>query len=110
MSADKMTVDYDDLAQLETRLTKVVNVLNSELEATAVLAANCGDAGLGVKIIAFGQSWNKHRFDIRDTLEWLRDSVKNIHTTLEETDATLAAGLTAPATPTPTPGPSPTPK
>jgi len=92
--SSQLRVDYNDLFFLEQKLTTVLGVIGNELESTVVLSAHCGDARLGGRVIDFGQSWNKHRFEIRDTLEWLRDSVKNIATQLEEVDATLASGLT----------------
>lgn len=102
-SGDSMKVDYGHLDDLHKQLSSALKVIGLELESSVGLAANCGDAGLGGKIIDFGQSWNKHRFDIRDELTWLRDSVKNIHDKLEESDKTLADGVTmkpAPVSPT----------
>lgn len=86
-------VDYGQLGELEQKLSRVVSVMSTELEASATLATMVGDAGLAAKVIGFGQSWNKHRFEIRDNLEFLRDSVKNIHEQLESVDAHLASGL-----------------
>jgi uncharacterized protein YukE len=93
MANGQIKVDYESLADLSTKLTTALDTIGRELEDSVVLSAHCGDARLGVKIVSFGQSWNKHRFDIRDTLEWLRDSVDNIQTQLESVDTELAAGL-----------------
>jgi hypothetical protein len=95
MANGQIKVDYDNLADLSTKLTTALETIGRELEDSVVLSSQCGDAGLGAKIVGFGQSWNKHRFDIRDSLEWLRDSVSNIQTQLESVDTELAAGLTS---------------
>jgi len=104
-SADQMKVDYNHLAALEEELTKALGVIGREFEATTTLALAAGDGALSARIIGFGNSWNKHRFDIRDRLTWLRDSVKNIQEQLANVDAQLASGLQ----PHPSPGPVPTP-
>jgi len=96
-SSSQMKVDYDMLSELEAHLTNALNVLGMDLESTATIAAHSGDPRLGLRIADFSTSWNKHRYDIKENLEWLRDSVKNIATQLSDVDKSLAQGLTAPA-------------
>ncbi|MEP6481210.1 MAG: hypothetical protein ABJA94_04295 [Rhodoglobus sp.] len=108
-SSEQMKVDYDHLAALEEELNKALAVIGREFEATAALAVAVGDGTLSAHAIDFGNSWNKHRFDIRDRLTWLRDSVKNIQHQLSQVDEKFAAGLKAPPTPKPSPGPTPVP-
>ena len=108
-SGAQIKVNQTDLEDLEEKLRRSLNVINEELESTVVLAAACGDSTLGARVIEFGQSWNKHRFDIRDNIQWLHDSVKNIADQLEKVDADLAKGLNPSPTPSPTPAPSPSP-
>lgn len=100
-SSSQMKVDYDMLSELEAHLTNAVNVLGMDLESSATIALHSGDARLGARIADFSTSWNKHRFDIKENLEWLRDSVKNIAIQLSDVDKSLAQGLTAPASTTP---------
>lgn len=96
-SSSQMKVDYEMLSNLEAHLTNALNVLGMDIESSATIAANSGDARLGTTIVGFNQSWNKHRYDIKANLEWLRDSVKNIATQLSDVDKSLAQGLAAPA-------------
>jgi len=97
MSGDRISVDYDRLAELQQNLDKAVGVLSNEFENMLVLAVAVGDARLAARTNAFRDSWDKRRRDITGNLEWLRDSIKNIHTQLAETDLQLAQGLEAPA-------------
>lgn len=105
-SASQMKVDYDMLAELEAHLTNALNVLGMDLESSATIAAHSGDPRLGARIAEFSTSWNKHRFDIKADLEWLRDSVKNIAVQLSEVDKSLAQGLATPAPSVPINSPS----
>jgi len=99
-----MKVDYEMLSDLEAHLTNALNVLGMDIESSATIAANSGDARLGGTIVAFNQSWIKHRYDIKENLEWLRDSVKNIAVQLSDVDKSLAQGLKAPAAVPASPG------
>jgi hypothetical protein len=104
MSGDQMRVDYDRLGELQTNLDTAVRVVGSEFENMITLAYAVGDGRLAARTHQFRDSWDKRRLDIVNNLEWLRDSVKNIHEQLSGTDAALASGLTTPAT---TGGPTP---
>lgn len=106
-SADQIKVDYDNLSQLEAKLTSSLDVIGKEFESSVVLAAYVGDTRLAGKVVSFGQSWNKHRFDIRDNLTFLRDSVTNIRTQLEAVDEQLAAGLSGAGSSGSSTGPGP---
>ena len=96
-SSSQVKLDYDALSDLEGHLTNALNVIGMDIESSATIAANCGDARLGGRVMEFNQSWNKHRYDIKDQLTWLRDSVKNIAEQFSETDKSLASGLTGAA-------------
>lgn len=98
-SSSQVKLDYDALTDLEGHLTNALNVLEMDIESSATIALAVGNARLGSEVMEFNQSWNKHRYDIKDNLEWLRDSVKNIATQLSDVDKSLASGLTAPASP-----------
>lgn len=93
MASSDLKVDYDALGDLQDQLTSALKVIGAEFESTQTLAATCGDGILGSKISSFGTSWNKHRFDIRDKLQWLSDSVGMIREQMAEADASLADGL-----------------
>ncbi|QYH35710.1 hypothetical protein [Salinibacterium sp. M195] len=93
MASDQMKIDYGNLEHLSTKLSSALNVVGRDLEGSVLLAADCGDAGLARKVVGFSTSWNKHRLDIRDTLDWLQGTVKNIRDELEAVDTQLAAGL-----------------
>ena len=97
MSGDQMRVDYDQLGELQTNLDTAVRVVGNEFENMLTLAGAVGDARLALRTNQFRDSWDKRRLDIVNNLEFLRDSVKNIHEQLSGTDTQLAAGLTAPA-------------
>lgn len=92
-----MKVDYNRLADLESNLTTALNVISNEFESAQTLSFAVGDSRLGQRSVQFRDSWDKHRLDIRDELEYLRDSVKNIATELEKVDANLATGISTPA-------------
>lgn len=92
-----MRVDYGRLAELEDNLDTAVRVVGTEFESMLALTVAVGDARLADRTTAFRDSWDKRRLDIVNDLEWLRDSVKNINTQLADTDASLASGLTDPA-------------
>lgn len=106
MAGDQMKVDYNRLGELETNLSTAITVVGSEFESMLTLAGAVGDNRLASRTNEFRNSWDKRRLDIVNNLEWLRDSVKNIHEQLAETDKQLASGLT---TPSPSPSPSPRP-
>lgn len=96
MSGETMRVDYDRLRELEGNLDVAVRVVGAEFENMLHLAAAVGDSRLADRTNGFRDSWDKRRLDIMHNLEWLRDSVKNIHEQLLEVDSTLAQELTAP--------------
>ncbi|QEO10651.1 hypothetical protein [Protaetiibacter larvae] len=91
-----LRVDYDRLGELHRNLELAVTAMSRETETSIDVAIAVGDARLGVAANSFRDSWDKHRLDIRDRLQWLRDSVGNIHDQLSGTDTELAKGLTAP--------------
>ena len=93
MSGQQMKVDYERLGELESNLDFAVRVVGNEFESMLALATAVGDFRLAARTNEFRDSWDKRRLDIVKDLEWLRDSVKNIHTQLKETDASLASGL-----------------
>lgn len=93
-SSSQVKLDYDALADLQAHLTNALNVLQMDIESSATIAVASGDTRLGARILEFNRSWNKHRYDIKDNLTWLRDSVKNIGEQFEATDSSLASGLT----------------
>lgn len=90
----QVKLDYEQLHELEQHLTNALDVLAMDIESSGTIAAASGDARLGAHIVDFNRAWNKHRYDIKDQLEWLRDSVKNIAEQFAETDRTLATGIT----------------
>jgi hypothetical protein len=92
-SSSQVKLDYDALSDLESHLTNALNVLGMDIESSATIAVASGDTRLGARVLEFNRSWNKHRYDIKDQLTWLRDSVKNIAAQFEETDKTLASGI-----------------
>jgi hypothetical protein len=96
-SSSQIKVDYEMLGDLESHLSNALHVLEMDIESAVTIAAATGSVHLGAKIVQFNQDWNKHRYDIKDNLEWLRDSVKNIATQLGDADKSLATSLTAPA-------------
>jgi hypothetical protein len=98
MSGEQMRVDYDRLGELQKNLDTAVRVVGSEFENMLALGVAVGDFRLAARSNQFRDSWDKRRLDIVNNLEWLRDSVKNIHEQLSGTDAALASGLTSPAT------------
>jgi len=93
-SSTQVKLDYDALSDLESHLTNALNVLGMDIESSATIAVASGDTRLGARVLEFNQSWNKHRYDIKAELEYLRDSVKNIAAQFEETDRSLATVLT----------------
>lgn len=105
MSGDQMRVDYDRLAELERNLGTAVRIVGREFESMATLASAVGDGSLARRTNEFRDSWDKRRLEILGNLEWLQESVANIHTQLSETDASLASGLTTPAPTSSGPGP-----
>lgn len=92
-SSSQVKLDYDALTELEGHLTNALNVLGMDIESSATIAVASGDTRLGARILEFNRSWNKHRYDIKDQLEWLRDSVKNIADSFADVDKNLASGL-----------------
>ncbi len=94
MSAEQIRVDYDRLRELEGDLNTAVGVVGNEFESMLALAMAVGDGRLAARTNEFRDSWDKRRLDIVNSLEWLRDSVKNIHEQLAATDVELAKGLT----------------
>ncbi|AYF98519.1 hypothetical protein [Protaetiibacter intestinalis] len=91
--ADRLRIDYDDLATLDSGLTRAITALEHDGESAETLAGAVGDARLADRIRGYSHGWAVHRGHIRENLVWLRDSVKQIHTEFEATDSDLAKGL-----------------
>jgi len=98
-----LRVDIDQLDLLRSRLDRALEVINEESDMARDLGSAVGDGRLSGKIGDFSSSWNKHRYDIRDNLEWLKDSIGKIGESFESIDTELATALTAPPT---APGPT----
>jgi len=101
-----LRVDIDQLDLLRIRLDKALEVINEDSDMSRDLGSLVGSSTLSGAINDFSSGWNKHRFDIRDNLEWLKDSIGKIGESFDNIDTELATALTAPPT-TPTP-PGPT--
>jgi hypothetical protein len=97
MAGEQMKVDYDRLGELQQNLNTALTVLNHDRESASDLQNAVGDLRLGRAARDFSDSWDKHRLDIRDRLQWLHDSIKNIHEQLAQVDTDLASGLTSPS-------------
>jgi hypothetical protein len=93
---EQMKVDYDRLGELQHNLNTALTVMNHDVESAWDLQQVVGDARLGRAARDFSDSWDKHRLDIRDRLQWLHDSIKNISEQLVQVDTDLANGLTTP--------------
>jgi hypothetical protein len=81
---EQMKVDYDRLGELQHNLNTALTVMNHDVESAWDLQQVVGDARLGRAARDFSDSWDKHRLDIRDRLQWLHDSVKNISEQLKQ--------------------------
>src|SRR5690606_41607879 len=90
---EQMKVDYDRLSELQHNLNTALTVMNHDVESAWDLQQVVGDARLGRAARNFSDSWDKHRVDIRDRLQWLHDSIKNISEQLVQVDTDLANGL-----------------
>lgn len=95
MASDKIKVDYNDLNDLDGKLTRIVNTMGTDGSTMTTLANAVGDHRLSQKVIEFGSSWAVHRIQINEDLTWLRDKVREIAVGLEKADADLASGLKA---------------
>lgn len=95
MSGD-LKLDYERLGELQRNLGTALTVLNHDVESAWDLQSAVGDARLGRAAREFSDSWDKHRLDIRDRLQWLHDSIKNIQEQFAQVDTDLASGLTTP--------------
>ncbi|MCU1424007.1 MAG: hypothetical protein JWM51_298 [Microbacteriaceae bacterium] len=96
-----LKVDIDQLDLLRIRLDKALEVINEDSDISADLGGLVGDGRLADALHDFSASWNKHRFDIRDNLEWLKDSVGKVGESFQSIDTELASAL-APTAPGPT--------
>lgn len=92
-SSSQVKLDYDALTDLEGHLTNALNVLEMDIESSATIALAVGNARLGSEVMEFNQSWNKHRYDVKEELVYLRDSIKNIAKQFKDTDNSLASGI-----------------
>ena len=86
-------IDYNDLDDLVQELNTILSAFTEDEGAAGRLGDAVGDSHLAGRVRAFASDWRKHRLDLRDDLEWLRDSVKNIQQKMAETDSTLSDGL-----------------
>lgn len=86
-------INYSDLESLESDLNTVLDAFDDDKGAADRLGDAVGDHHLADKVRDFSSDWRKHRLDLRDDLEWLRDSITNIKTKMAETDTALAQGL-----------------
>lgn|GEM_PF-2390479 len=87
-------INSSDLEKLESDLNTVLDAFGDDEGAAGRLGDAVGDSHLADRARSFASDWRKHRLDLRDDLEWLRDSIANIRTKMAETDTTLAQGLT----------------
>jgi len=94
-----LKLDLDQLDLLKTRLDKALDVINSESNMAGEVGGLVGDSRFSGRIDDFAGDWNKHRRDIRDNLEWLKDSVGKIGDSFTDIDDNLADSLTAPPKP-----------
>jgi hypothetical protein len=96
MAGDRIKVDYVQLGELQQRLQTASDNMHDDSHTMNALASAVGDSRLADRIRDFSDSWDKHRVDIRDRLQWLHDSIKNISEQLVQVDTDLANGLTTP--------------
>lgn len=94
-----LKLDLDELENLHARLDRALAVVNHEFSMAAEVGPLVGDGGLESDIVHFSTQWNKHRLDIRDRLDWLKDSIKKIGTSFENMDTDLAKALAPPSHP-----------
>jgi len=94
-----LKIDLDQLDQLKSRIDNALDVINGEGDMAGEIGGLVGDSRLQSRVEGFSEDWNKHRFDIRDNLEWLKDSVGKIADSFEDIDGSLADSLTAPPKP-----------
>lgn len=87
-------INYTDLEKLESDLNSILEAFGDDEGAAGRLGDAVGDSHLADRARSFASDWRKHRLDLRDDLEWLRDSISNIKDKMAETDTTLAQGLT----------------
>jgi hypothetical protein len=97
--AEQLKVDIDQLERLHNRLDSALSIIDQEFEISYQVGSLVGDGGLAGAIANFSSDWNKHRFDIRDRLKWLKDSVGKIGESFDNIDTELAKALTAPPKP-----------
>jgi hypothetical protein len=91
-----LKVDIDQLDLLRIQLDKALDVINEDSDIARELGDAVGHEQLRYMLEIFSDSWKKHRFDIRDNLLWLKDSVDKIGQSFEDTDVELATALTTP--------------
>ena len=98
-----LKLDLDQLDLLKSRIDKALTVINEEGNMAHEIGGLVGDGRFSGRIESFSGDWDKHRYDIRDNLEWLKDSIGKIGESFESIDTELATALTAPPT---APGPT----
>jgi hypothetical protein len=91
-----LKIEFDDLDLLKDRLDAALLQLEADVSNTSELEVACGHLILAGAIDAFSTTWNKHRMDIRDNLQWMKDSVGKIGTSFTKTDEALADALEKP--------------
>lgn len=89
----RLKVDYDDLSHLERKLTHIISTMENDESTAAALAEAVGDAHLAGRIRDFGGSWEIHRAQIKEDIEWMHAKVEQISTELTKVDTDLANGL-----------------
>ncbi|MCU1515050.1 MAG: hypothetical protein JWO10_2140 [Microbacteriaceae bacterium] len=91
-----LKIEFDDLDLLKARLDAALLQFESDVSNTQELEAASGHLILAGAIDQFSTKWNKHRMDIRDNLDWMKDSVGKIGTSFTKTDDALANALEKP--------------
>ena len=94
-----LKLDLDQLDLLKSRIDKALTVINEEGNMAHEIGGLVGDGRFSGRIEGLSSDWNKHRYDIRDNLEWLKDSVGKINDSFTDIDDNLATSLTAPPKP-----------
>ena len=88
-----LKVDYDDLSHLERKLTRIISTMDNDESTASALAEAVGDSHLAGRIRDFGGSWEIHRAQIKEDIEWMHAKVEQISTEFTKVDTDLADGL-----------------
>lgn len=88
-----LRIDYDELDRARHDIDDAATTFSRADRVSSDIASFVGHGGLASKVNDFADSWDISRDKLRDSLEFMADSLQALVETFKELDAKQAAAL-----------------